>query len=268
MNAGGSRSGRVERTWPSLQKVGPSSSSADRSRRACSRCGSFFLGGARAGRGGNRHGLAVEHRRVHDDHVAARIVRDAVGNVAEQELLAPGHAGVADDQGVDLALLGDLQDGAGGVVVYDYARFAARAGELAGELGERVGEVAGLRGLRRAALGAGRRARRNDLHDEQRRLVAVGHRGRPPHGTVGGLGPVGRDHDPPQLRPGLLAHVLRIMRDRPRRCRAPPFARPNPSGPSALLHPASKSQPIRAFRPMQLVKAFTKMTEKILKGSL
>ena len=37
MNSGGTRSGRVERIWPSLQNVGPSSSNASRSRRALSR---------------------------------------------------------------------------------------------------------------------------------------------------------------------------------------------------------------------------------------
>ena len=132
--------GRVDRICPSLQNVGPSSSSASRRRlawrarpavpsssgrpnnsfRPCLaktvaifepraiRCGSG-LGDRGAGaqrdaaRGGPRHRRRDPVGRVDDDHGAAGVVADPVRHVAEQELLAPGHPGVADHEHVDRA---------------------------------------------------------------------------------------------------------------------------------------------------------------------
>ncbi len=70
------------------------------------------LDGARADRGGGPRdrGDRSVARRVHDDHRAARVVADPVGDVAEEELLAPGHTGVAHDQDVDVVLLRGVHD--------------------------------------------------------------------------------------------------------------------------------------------------------------
>ena len=139
-NSGGSRSGRVERIWPSFAKVGPSSSSAGAARaRSLERrdavgvreqISQAVLGEHAADLGraaeelaldvrpGARRLLAHRSRReepaaaarlrrclgaVDDDDRAARIVRDAVRHVPEQELLAAAHADVADDEHVGAA---------------------------------------------------------------------------------------------------------------------------------------------------------------------
>ena len=60
----------------------------------------------RGARASDRRRLTV--RRVHDDHRAAGVVADPVRDVAEQELLPPCHAGIADDQDVDRLLLGGI----------------------------------------------------------------------------------------------------------------------------------------------------------------
>ena len=140
MNSGGSRSGRVDRICPSLQNVGPSSSSASRRRlalrarptvpsssgrpnssfRPCfAKTVAIFEPARDQVRLGLRHRCAGAQRdaargapgiavvdavgRVDDDHRAAGVVADPVRHVAEQELLAPGHPGVADHEHVDRA---------------------------------------------------------------------------------------------------------------------------------------------------------------------
>ena len=128
MYSGGSRSGRVESTCPSFAKVGPSSSSASRRRRARSAGGRSSRRPWRAkhpadldraaeqalarlvGRDGPRPGCD-------EDHAAAGSVRDAVGDVGEQELRAIAHAGVRQDDQVDAAIARLTHDGAGWIGV-------------------------------------------------------------------------------------------------------------------------------------------------------
>ena len=163
MNSVGRRSGRVERICPSLQNVGPSSSSAVRSRLAwrrrpttpsssgrpkssrspclakttpifvprATRCGWVTASvDRRADRGRGRRapdGGRLAVRRVHDDHRAASVVADPVRDVAEQELLAARHPGVADDEHVDRLVLGGAHDRHRGVVVDHDVGEAARS---------------------------------------------------------------------------------------------------------------------------------------------
>ena len=158
------------------------------------------LGGARAERGrrarggGGSGGLPV--RRVHDDDRASRVVADPVGHVPQQELLAAGHAGVADHQDVDRVLLGGADDRHGRVVVDHHVRAAAFAGDL-GRVGlQLVGGAARARRFGGSELGVGRAARQDDLDDVQVGSVAIRERGRPRHGTLGGLGAIGPHHHP------------------------------------------------------------------------
>ena len=235
MNSGGSRSGRVDRIWPSLANVGPSSSSAER-RRLAWRCrptapsssgrpnssfspclantaamwlparhqpglGLVQVGGAAADRrarpdGGRLHGgAAVGRRGVHDDHRASRVVADPVGDVAQQELLAARHAGVAHDEHVDVVFLGRLDDRHGRIVVHHDVRLAAVAGHLSRVDAEVVGRAGGAGGFGCAVLRAAGVRRQHHLHDVELGAERVGERRRPAHGSLGRLGPVGADHD-------------------------------------------------------------------------
>ena len=76
------------------------------------------LAGPRAQRAGV--GLGVGHRlaggRVDDHHRAVGEVRDAVGDVAEQELLAPAHPGAAHDDDVGVGPFGGREDLRGDVL--------------------------------------------------------------------------------------------------------------------------------------------------------
>ena len=58
---------------------------------------------------------------VDDDHGAAGVVGDAVGHVAEQELLAPAHPEIADHYGVGALVLDGAQDALRGVLIDDDA---------------------------------------------------------------------------------------------------------------------------------------------------
>ena len=149
----------------------------------------LFLHGA--GREPRRGVLA---RRVHDDHRAARIVADSIGHVAEQELLASGHAEIADDEHVDGLLLRSRDDGVRGVGVDEDQRAAARASEalrIGGKLG--AGGV-GARVIAGARRGGVRVLRDDDLHDEELGAVEIGEERRPARGAVGGLGPIHANH--------------------------------------------------------------------------
>ena len=157
------------------------------------------LGGARAKRrrrargAGGSGGLPVP-RGVHDDHGAARVVADPVRHVAQQELLAAGHAGVADHEHVDPVLLGGVDDRHGGVVVDHDVRVAAIAGDLARIGLQLVGGTAGLRRLGGAELGVDRVARQDHLHDVEVGGVQLSERGRPSDGALGGHRAIGPHH--------------------------------------------------------------------------
>ena len=150
--SGGIRSGRVERIWPSLAKVGPSSSSASRRRRARSSGGSSsrrdslkpYLPSTvaiRAARPSSRWSAAALTRRPVrlDDHDrAGRVVRDAVRDVAQQELAATAHADAADHEHVGLLPPRRLDDRLGRIVAGDDRRPLAFAGQRLDVLGQLV----------------------------------------------------------------------------------------------------------------------------------
>ena len=117
--------------------------------------------------------------RVDDDDGAARRVRDPVRDVAEQELLAPAHARVADDEHVGLLLVDCPDDGAGdvGVDVDDRAR-AVQLGRIAGE--RFLGALDGCR---------------QHLEQYEFAVGAVSEIGRPRNGLASGLGAVRCDDD-------------------------------------------------------------------------
>ena len=132
-SSGGIRSGRVESIWPSLQNVGPSSSSAARSRagagassvlepafRPCfattaaicaARAVSCPPASSRHCPAPGQPPLLLGSSAVFTiTTVQRRVVRDAVRDVAEQELLAAAHADVADHEHVRLLGLGRGDD--------------------------------------------------------------------------------------------------------------------------------------------------------------
>ena len=117
--------------------------------------------------------------RVDDDDGAARRVRDAVRDVAEQELLPPAHARVADDEHVGLLLVDRAHDRAGDVGIDLDDR--ARAVQLGGISGERfLGALDG---------------RRQHLEQHEFAVGAVREIGRPRDGLARGLGAVRCDDD-------------------------------------------------------------------------
>ncbi len=153
------------------------------------------------------HDVALAPRGVHDDHRASRVVADPVRHVAEQELLAPGHPGVADHEHVDVVVLGRVHDRHGRVVVdHDVgpSPFARQTDRLGLEL---VGGGSSPGGLGRAVLGRRRVRGHDDLDQVQLGAVALGERARPSDRARGGLGAVGRDHDPPHPVPADVPHV-------------------------------------------------------------
>ena len=148
------------------------------------RRGSVSILGVRAARTrrrtrgrGRRGGRAVG--RVHDDHGAAGVVADPVRHVAEQELLASGHARVPDDEHVDGVVLGGLHDRHRRVVV-DHDVRARRARRRSSGVGlQVVGRGARLGGVGGAELGVGRARGHDHLDDVQLGAERVGERRRP-----------------------------------------------------------------------------------------
>ena len=140
---------------------------------------------------------AARRRGVDDDDGAPRVVTDAVGHVAQQEFLAPRHAGVAHHQHVDRVLLGGRDDRHRGVVVDHDVRVTAFAGDL-----QRVGAEflrgAGSPGRLGGAVlrDAGVLGHQHDLDDVQLGPERLGERRGPLDGALGGLGTIGADHDP------------------------------------------------------------------------
>ena len=135
---------------------------------------------------------------------AARVVRDAVRDVAEQELLAAAHADVADDEDVAPSLVGGVDDRLRRVLVDDDRRPAALARQLLGEPLEVLGGVGGPRRLGRAGFGARRVLGHDHLQQEQLRLVALGHVGRPRRRRSRRSRAIG-SHGDPAYRCGALA---------------------------------------------------------------
>ena len=160
----------------------------------------FGLGDRRAG-AQRRSGRARGHRggdavgRVDDDDRAASVVADPVWHVAQQELLAPGHAGVADDQDVDPRLLGRADDRHRRVGVDDDVRAAAVAGEAPGLDQQRLRCRGGPGALGVAELGVDRVARHDHLDQMELRTESFREVRRPPHGSGRGLGEIRADHD-------------------------------------------------------------------------
>jgi hypothetical protein len=142
-------------------------------------------------------------------------VTDAVRHVAEQELLASAHAGVADDQCVDAVLFRDAEDRACGIVVRDDARSPPGAGDLGRELLQRLGGERRSGRLGLTALGRPRVRREDHLEEEEFGVVAIRERGRPSDGAIRRLRTVGRDHHAPDpcrcAGPVSLCHLGRIM---------------------------------------------------------
>ena len=172
---------------------------------------------ARADHDGGRrgvHGMADPIGRVHDDHRAARVVADAVRHVAEQELLAPRHPRVPDDEDVDRGRLGRVDDRHRGIVVHHDVGSAALAGDPLRLALELLACRRGARALGRAELGIGRARRDHDLHQVQFRAVALGEGGRPVDGLRGGLGPIGADHHAADRTHRAVVHGRMMPRER------------------------------------------------------
>ena len=134
-------------------------------------------------------------RRVDDDHRAPRVVGDPVRDVAQKELLAPGHPEVADDQDVDAFLVRRGDDGPGRVGVHGDVRLPPRAGDLARDLLQLFLGVARAGGLGLTGLGAGRGLRNEDLQQPQLGPEALRHPGGPVDRPRRGRRPVRGHHD-------------------------------------------------------------------------
>jgi hypothetical protein len=122
-------------------------------------------------------------------------VRDLVGDVAQQELLAAGHPDVPHDQHVDRFLLGRADDGHRRIGVDDHPGPAASAGHLIGQLRQLL-----LGFLRQRRLGVGGirtllGVRDHDLQQHELGAEPVGHLGRPVHRLRGRGRAVRRHHD-------------------------------------------------------------------------
>jgi hypothetical protein len=170
-----------------------------------------------AARVAHRLHMAVSPGGVHDDHRASRVMADPVRDVAQQELLAARHAGVAHDQHVDVLVLGGMHDGHRRVVVDHDVRPATFACDLPHVDLEGICRASGACGLGRAVGRVARVLRQDHLDDMELGLVALGERCSPAHRALGGLGPVGPHHHPLH-RPGYV-HVgpchARIMDEEP-----------------------------------------------------
>jgi hypothetical protein len=155
--------------------------------------------------------VPAARERVDDDHRAARVVADPVRHVAEQELLAPGHARVPDDEHVDPLVLGRADDRHRGVVVDHDDGVAAVGGDLRHVGSELVLRGVGPRALGGAVLGHRGVRRDHDLHDVQVGAEPLGEGRRPPDGALGGLRSVGTDHHAAHVSEDLGAHGRDII---------------------------------------------------------
>ena len=100
-------------------------------RRAAEELTVRWLGGSLGGL--PRRGAGAVQRGVHDHDRAPGVVRNLVGNAAEQELGAIPHADVADHDQVDPLLFADPHDGLRRVRVIDKQRPATLAADLPGK---------------------------------------------------------------------------------------------------------------------------------------
>ena len=154
------------------------------------------LGASDHGRRFPRWAIA-DWERVYDDHDTAGVVADAVGDVAEQELLPPCHSHVADHEDVDRLLLGGANDRHRRIVIDDEQRTTALTGELPGVQGELVAGCDRSGAFGGSVLGDGRAVRYDYLHDDQLGTVALGERGGPQDRLVRRLRPIGPHHHAP-----------------------------------------------------------------------
>ena len=153
-------------------------------RRAAEELALRWLGGGPGGL--PRRGAGAVQRGIDDHDRAPGVVRNLVGNAAEQELGAVPHADVADHDQVDPLLLADPHDGLRRVGVVDEQRPAALAADLPGECGQVVrGTFPG-----RQVLGG------NHLQHEQFGSVFTGQLRGPLHGPGRGIGLIGSDQHP------------------------------------------------------------------------
>ena len=156
---------------------------------------------ADAGRSGNRFGIVVQQGRIDDDDRAARVVRDAVRHVPQQEPGALLHPGVADDQGVDVFFFHRAQDRAGRIVVDQDARFPAGSGEFVRLRAKFVRERRGPGGLSLARLGSPGVEGKHDLDEQEGGAVQVRERGRPANRPLRRRRSVGGHGDAPHIGP-------------------------------------------------------------------
>ena len=169
-----------------------------------------------------RRRLALRLPGVDDDHGAAGVVADAIGHVAEQELPAAGHAGVADDENIGRILPCRSNDGHRGVVV----EHDAAAGFVPADgFGVRREIPRQRRQIAPVAGGTTIGPRHDHLHDVQFCVEPLGETCRPANGLLGRLGAIGSHHD--ATRDAGQRHVHSILEIRGegtirrRRCHAP-----------------------------------------------
>ena len=119
---------------------------------------------------------------------------DSVGHVPQEELLATGHAGVPDDQHIDVGILGCVHDRHRGVVVDHHVRAAAAAGDALRFLLQVFGGRGRLGAFGGAELSVGRARGDHDLDEVQLGAVRLRERSRPSDRLRRGLRSVGPNH--------------------------------------------------------------------------
>ena len=136
----------------------------------------------------------IGHECVDDDNGATRIVADAVGYVAEQELLPPRHAEVADHKDVNRLLLGGPNDCHRRIGIEDDKGMTALPCELPHMGGEFIAGCGGPGSFGRTELRRSRVLWHDHLHHEELRPVAFGEPGSPLNRLLGCFGPVSPNH--------------------------------------------------------------------------
>ena len=138
---------------------------------------------------------------VHDYDAAARQMRDPIRHVRQEELLAPAHPDVADDEQVGELLVGPLDDALRRIGV-----------DLDPSAAELTGGRACLAGRRSLGVGVGLR---HDPQEDELGFAAAGLSRRPLDSAGGGWRAVGGDNDALDVSPanGGRWHNWRLSRD-------------------------------------------------------
>lgn len=124
-----------------------------------------------------------------------RVVRDTVGDVAQKELAAAGHADVPHHEQVSAGLLGSADNGHGRIGVHDHPRVSPRACQPGHQLSQLLGLLTRPHGVSLPGLGPRRLTGQQDPDDVKLSAVPVGHLRSQIQRGAGGQRAFGANHD-------------------------------------------------------------------------